>query len=406
MSPIAIDSLPPDSKRNNAVQASSPSGPLSIIVGDRVSLHSEDDSYLLTQAVPALRPEDRQSSALSLDTTSSQHISSQETGLLTSNPFSTPAIEQVNPFSPPASVVNFSMSGEHTPRSSSAIASGASGQAYAFPDLHQRISAISSVQTSLTDLRGASASGGIREAFASPQRRPLTILQPAASSSPNVPPKRSKRERPRSTMLSQFEPLQKPWLKTKDSTARLAYFITYGVMLLGFAASAVRIYFAWKAVPLLGRMCLVLDEEFSGSDLDTEGIWQREADMGGFGYVASLSQVSSPRIRIELIDAFRSHSNGEFEMTTTSTNNSFIRNNNLYLLPTLTSSVIGQDAIFDGYTFNLTGCTNTNLTACGAVSNRTAGTVINPVMSARISTRGKKSIRYGRVEVRAKLPLG
>ena len=93
-------------------------------------------------------------------------------------------------------------------------------------------------------------------------------------------------------------------------------------------------------------------------------------------------------------------------MTTTSTNNSFIRNNNLYLLPTLTSSVIGQDAIFDGYTFNLTGCTNTNLTACGAVSNRTAGTVINPVMSARISTRGKKSIRYGRVEVRAKLPLG
>lgn len=381
MSPIAIDSLPSDSERNNAVQASSPSGPLSTIVGDRVSLHSEDDSYLLTQAVPTLRPEDRQSSALSLDTTSSQHISSQETGLLTSNPFSTPAIEQVNPFSPPASVVNFSMSGEHTPRSSSAIASGASGQAYAFPDLHQRISAISSVQTSLTDLRGASASGGIREAFTSPQRRPLTILQPAASSSPNVPPKRSKRERPRSTMLSQFEPLQKPWLKTKDSTARLAYFITYGVMLLGFAASAVRIYFAWKAVPLLGRMCLVLDEEFSGSDLDTEGIWQREADMGGFG-------------------------NGEFEMTTTSTNNSFIRNNNLYLLPTLTSSVIGQDAIFDGYTFNLTGCTNTNLTACGAVSNRTAGTVINPVMSARISTRGKKSIRYGRVEVRAKLPLG
>jgi len=98
--------------------------------------------------------------------------------------------------------------------------------------------------------------------------------------------------------------------------------------------------------------------------------------------------------------------NGEFEMTTASSNNSFIRNGELYIVPTLTSDVIGHDAIFDGHTFNLTGCTNTNLTACGVVSNATAGTVINPVMSARISTKGKRSIRYGRVEVRAKLPRG
>ena len=216
MSPTPIDPLPSDSERNSTVEASSPSGPLFTIDGNRVSLHGEDDSYLISQAMPAIRPEDRQPSTLSLDSTSNQHIPSQETGLPTSNPFSTPAIEQMNPFSPPASVVNFSMSGEHTPRISTAIASGVSGQAYAFPDLHQRISAISSVQTSLTDLRGVSASGGIREAFASPQRRPLTILQPAASLSPNVPPKRSKRPRPRSKMLLQFEHLKKTWLKTKD----------------------------------------------------------------------------------------------------------------------------------------------------------------------------------------------
>jgi beta-glucanase (GH16 family) len=98
--------------------------------------------------------------------------------------------------------------------------------------------------------------------------------------------------------------------------------------------------------------------------------------------------------------------NGEFEMTTASSNNSFIRNGELYILPTLTSDVIGREGIFDGQTFNLTGCTNTNLTACGAVSNATSGTVINPVMSARISTKGKRSIRYGKVEVRAKLPRG
>jgi len=93
-------------------------------------------------------------------------------------------------------------------------------------------------------------------------------------------------------------------------------------------------------------------------------------------------------------------------MTTGSSNNTFIRNGELYIVPTLTSDVIGKDAIFDGYTYNITGCTNGNSTACGAVSNKTTGAVINPVMSARISTKGKRSIRYGRVEVRAKLPRG
>ena len=93
-------------------------------------------------------------------------------------------------------------------------------------------------------------------------------------------------------------------------------------------------------------------------------------------------------------------------MATASSNNSFIRNGQLYILPTLTSDVIGSNAIFDGYTYNLTGCTNTNLTACGAVSNNTAGTVINPVMSARLTTKGKHNIQYGRVEVRAKMPRG
>jgi hypothetical protein len=37
-------------------------------------------------------------------------------------------------------------------------------------------------------------------------------------------------------------------------------------------------------------------------------------------------------------------------------------------------------------------CTNTNMTVCSAVSNATSGTVI------RIFTKGKRSIRYGKVE--------
>ena len=44
--------------------------------------------------------------------------------------------------------------------------------------------------------------------------------------------------------------------------------------------------------------------------------------------------------------------------------------------------------------------------SCGAVSNATSGTVINPVMSARITTKNSHHIHYGKVEIVAKLPRG
>jgi beta-glucanase (GH16 family) len=43
---------------------------------------------------------------------------------------------------------------------------------------------------------------------------------------------------------------------------------------------------------------------------------------------------------------------------------------------------------------------------CSIKSNITARTIINPVRSARLTTKGSKSILYGRVEVTAKLPQG
>jgi beta-glucanase (GH16 family) len=43
---------------------------------------------------------------------------------------------------------------------------------------------------------------------------------------------------------------------------------------------------------------------------------------------------------------------------------------------------------------------------CSIRSNVTAGTIINPVRSARLNTKGKKTLRYGRVEVVAKMPKG
>ena len=43
---------------------------------------------------------------------------------------------------------------------------------------------------------------------------------------------------------------------------------------------------------------------------------------------------------------------------------------------------------------------------CSIRSNKTAGTIIPPVRSARLTTKGKKTMKYGRVEVTAKMPKG
>lgn len=93
-------------------------------------------------------------------------------------------------------------------------------------------------------------------------------------------------------------------------------------------------------------------------------------------------------------------------MATNSTNNTFIEDGILYMVPTLTSDSIGTAAIFNNYTYNITGCTTANITACGATSNATSKSVINPVMSSRISTINSTSITYGKIEIRAKLPKG
>lgn len=101
--------------------------------------------------------------------------------------------------------------------------------------------------------------------------------------------------------------------------------------------------------------------------------------------------------------------NNQFEWTSASDNNSYIQDGTMYIVPTLTSEHLGVDAISNGYTLNLTTdgtCTSTNVTQCGAVSNSTLGTIINPVMSSRLTTKGKASIKYGKVEVTARMPTG
>lgn len=76
---------------------------------------------------------------------------------------------------------------------------------------------------------------------------------------------------------------------------------------------------------------------------------------------------------------------------------------------TLDTTNITVNQLLDGYTLNLTSdgtCTSSAPSDCVRTSNATTTTIINPVRSARLTTRGKKTIKYGRVEVVAKLPAG
>ncbi|KAF8876123.1 ectomycorrhiza-upregulated GH16 glucan endo-1,3-beta-glucosidase precursor [Gymnopilus junonius] len=229
------------------------------------------------------------------------------------------------------------------------------------------------------------------------------VANPPPAPGPAVP--KSKIPRMKSHMLAEGTDVPKPWKEGKNPRAVFSYWIVYIIILMGIAGGAVQCYFTWKNVQLDRHpLCLVLDEEFNdeNSVFGPNGTFFREVNMDGFG-------------------------NGEFEMTTESRNNSYVQDGMLYIVPTLTADNIGVNAVMDGTVYNITGCTF-NITrpdngfiiqkgqrvfdwdsyyrSCSAVSNATAGTVINPVQSARITTQKTASIKYGRVEIKAKMPNG
>ena len=99
------------------------------------------------------------------------------------------------------------------------------------------------------------------------------------------------------------------------------------------------------------------------------------------------------------------YSNGEFEQTTLTDENVFVQDGKLIIKPTLQDAAL----IESNNVINLTSdgtCTSTVLKNCVSVTNLTAGTIIQPVKSGRINTKAGATIKYGRVEVTAKLPVG
>jgi hypothetical protein len=189
---------------------------------------------------------------------------------------------------------------------------------------------------------------------------------------------------PSTRLVAPIQKSEKPWLSNPEPGSTASYCSTLIFILLGLAGAAVLCWQGFANVLLLdqSKLCLVLSEDFSSQDLDTS-TWTKDVELGGFG-------------------------NGEFQMTTDSSSNLFLSNSQLYIMPTLTSDVIPLASIFNGGNFTLQGCTtaSVNKSACSVQSNKLLGKVINTVQSARISTQGKKSIKFGKVQVRAKLPRG
>ncbi|CCG84106.1 protein of unknown function [Taphrina deformans PYCC 5710] len=120
--------------------------------------------------------------------------------------------------------------------------------------------------------------------------------------------------------------------------------------------------------------CKLFDDDFRYGTLDTN-LWRYEISTGGGNA-------------------------GSFEWTTDSTDNAFVKDGKLHIRPTLVETYP------EGTTFNLTAdgtCTDPYFW-CSMTQNSTAGTTINPIKSAKLST--KISMQYGEAQIKVKFPKG
>ncbi|KAI9438525.1 glycoside hydrolase family 16 protein [Lactarius indigo] len=245
-----------------------------------------------------------------------------------------------------------------------------------------------------------SGTASFRAPFLSPASRPSSVWSPPShvthshTALPTIPPYTTSELPPKaplpSTLLSEkLTKEEKPWLDQRpDGRTRASRWITLLMLVVGVFASGLICWIGYndagKTMIDSSQLCLVMEDTFDTFDVDNGGTWTRDVEMSGFG-------------------------NGEFEMATALSDNSFVRNGQLYIKPTLTSNALSNpDQIFNGGNYTLQGCTTlkSNASACSASSNSKTGATIPPVMSARLSTKGSYSIRFGKVEVVAKLPRG
>lgn len=169
--------------------------------------------------------------------------------------------------------------------------------------------------------------------------------------------------------------IEKPWLDRKDPREKWVTIIPIAGLVLGIIVTGILIWDGIRTVAV-HKYCEVYTDDFSSWN---DKVWTKEAEVGGYG-------------------------NGQFEETTNTDENVFLKDGVLVIKPTLQDeSLINNNNIID---LTGSGCTGTKYTDCVAVTNTTNGTIVNPVKSGRINTKLGASIKYGRIEVQAKLPEG
>ena len=103
--------------------------------------------------------------------------------------------------------------------------------------------------------------------------------------------------------------------------------------------------------------------------------------------------------------------NWEFEWYVNNRSVSRVVNGSLVIDPKYTASVLGEAAVENGFDANIWGgdpstlCTMNEFYGCERTSGA-GGNILNPIQSARIRTAESFSFRYGRVEVKLRLPRG
>nr|QFS20852.1 beta-1,3-glucanase [Antheraea pernyi] len=108
-------------------------------------------------------------------------------------------------------------------------------------------------------------------------------------------------------------------------------------------------------------------------------------------------------------NTFAGGGNWEFQYYSNNRTNSFTHSGILFIRPSLTADQFGSAFLSRGH-LNIEGgapadrCTNPQWYGCERTGTVTH--VLNPIKSARVRTVNSFSFRYGRVEVRAKMPAG
>ena len=156
----------------------------------------------------------------------------------------------------------------------------------AFPDSvltgprGNRLTLIGNQPSAFSSARSSSRISSIHNVTASHSPSPSQ-----AAVNENAAPK-PKAPRMRSHMLSDSNPIAKPWKNKKNRRAIFAYWIVYIIISLGIALGAFQCYWTYTHVPLDKQpLCIVLDENFDNEDtvFGPGGTFFREVNMNGFG---------------------------------------------------------------------------------------------------------------------------